>query len=239
MHNITGVLVKEEKKIEHEGRDLFCFSLIYPFKVRKYYIESLEEYQKWVNDLKKVIGYENLEDQYELKEDLGKGNFGLVKLAIHKGTGRKVAIKIIGKKNINHSDLEIIKNEIEILKLCQHPNIIKLFDVFENSDFIYIITEYLEGGNLLNYLKKRSFKLSEKRVAHLVHQICTAVYYLNSYGIIHRDLKPENLVMTDDTEEAKVKILDFGLSKIIGPNEECHEPYGTIVFSVFNFIKHK
>lgn len=236
MHNITGVFIKEEKKTKFEGQDLFCFSLVYPFRVRKYYTESFEDYQKWLTDLKKVLGYETLEDQYELKEVLGKGKFGLVKLAIHKNTGRKVAVKIIGKKNIDYSDLEMIKNEIEILKICQHPNIIKLYDVFENSDFIYLITEYLEGGDLFNYLQKRNFKLSEARAANLVHQILAAVYYLNSYGIIHRDLKPENLVMTDNSEDARVKILDFGLSKIIGPNELCHDPYGTIVNNLINFI---
>ncbi len=230
MHNITGVFIKEEPKIKFEEIDLYCFSLVYPYRVRKYYTDNLDDYKKWVTDIKKVIGYENLEDQYELKDVLGKGKFGLVKLAIHKASGRKVAVKIIGKKNIDYSDLEMIKNEIEILKVCQHPHIVKLYDVFENSDFIYLITEFLEGGDLFSYLQKRNFKLPEARVANLIHQICIAVYYLNSYGIVHRDLKPENLVMSDNTEEAKVKILDFGLSKIIGPNELCHDPFGTIAY---------
>jgi len=72
------------------------------------------------------------------KEKLGNGKFGLVRLGIHKGTGRKVAIKIMSKKDMNNQDLELVKTEIEILKISQHPFIIRLYDIFENADFIYI-----------------------------------------------------------------------------------------------------
>jgi hypothetical protein len=229
MHNIAGVFIKEEQNIKFENKELYCFSIIYPYRIRKYYLDNKLEQKKWIKDLREIVGYENLDEEYELKNDLGKGKFGLVKLAIHKKTNRKVAIKLIGKKDIEYSDLEMIKNEIEILKVCQHPNILKLYDVFENSSYIYLITEYLEGGDLFTYLQRRDFILPEKRASQLVHQICIAVYYLHSYGIIHRDLKPENMVMTSDKEDAEVKILDFGLSKILGPNELSNDPYGTIV----------
>lgn len=230
MHNIAGVFIREEPMIKIDLKVFYCFSIVYPLRVRKYYSEDENEYKKWIEVLKKAVGYENLDEEYELKHELGKGKFGVVKLAIHKKTNRKVAVKIIGKNNIEYSDLEMIKNEIEILKVCQHPHILKLYDVFENSQFIYLITEYLEGGDLFNYLQRRNFKIPEKRVATLTHQICVAVYYLHSYGIIHRDLKPENMVMSSDKDDAYVKILDFGLSKILGPNELSHDPFGTIVF---------
>lgn len=89
--------------------------------------------------------------------------------------------------------------------------------------------EYCGGGDMFNYLSKRGFALPEPRAAVMIHKLATAVYYLHSYGIAHRDLKPENILMTDDTEQAELKILDFGLSKIIGPNELATEPYGTLV----------
>jgi serine/threonine protein kinase len=73
-----------------------------------------------------------------VKEKLGNGKFGLVRLGIHKQTGRKVAVKIMNKKDMTNQDLELVKTEIEILKICQHPYIIRIFDVFENIDFIYI-----------------------------------------------------------------------------------------------------
>lgn len=89
--------------------------------------------------------------------------------------------------------------------------------------------EYCSGGDLFNYIEKRGFKLSEQRTAQLINKLAQVIYYMHSYGIIHRDLKPENILMTDDTEDADIRILDFGLSKIIGPNENCTEPFGTLV----------
>ncbi len=89
--------------------------------------------------------------------------------------------------------------------------------------------EYCGGGDMFSYLSKRKFALPEQRAAVIIHKLATAVFYLHSYGIAHRDLKPENILMTDDSDEANPKILDFGLGKIIGPNELTSEPYGTLV----------
>jgi serine/threonine protein kinase len=89
--------------------------------------------------------------------------------------------------------------------------------------------EYCAGGDLFSYIEKRGFRLPENRAAQIVHKLATAVYYIHSYGIAHRDLKPENILMTDTTDSADIRLLDFGLSKIIGPNEFCSEPYGTLV----------
>lgn len=86
---------------------------------------------------------------YEIKDSIGKGKFGRVKLGIHKKTGKKVAIKILKKKKMDPEDFELYKWEVEILKICQHPNIIRLLDVFENSDYIFIVMEHLNGGSLL------------------------------------------------------------------------------------------
>lgn len=89
--------------------------------------------------------------------------------------------------------------------------------------------EYCEGGDLFSYIEKRGFKLPESRASQLINKLSTAIFYLHSYGITHRDLKPENILMTDDSENADIRLLDFGLSKIIGPNEKCTEPFGTLV----------
>lgn len=89
--------------------------------------------------------------------------------------------------------------------------------------------EYCSGGDFFIYLQKRKFKLPETQAAHIIHKLATAIYYLHHFGIAHRDLKPENILMTDITDNADLRIMDFGLSKIIGPNETCTEPYGTLV----------
>ena len=98
--------------------------------------------------------------------------------------------------------------------------------------------EYCSGGDLFSYIEARGFKVAEARAAELVHKLSAAIYYLHSYGIAHRDLKPENILMTDDTDKADIRLLDFGLSKIIGPGETCTEPFGTLVYIHINLFKY-
>jgi len=103
-------------------------------------------------------------------------------------------------------------------------------DIFENLEYIYIVMELLKGGDLFTYLDERNFKISEERARSMIHSIATSTFYLHSYGITHRDLKPENILMVDKSEVSDIKLVDFGLSKIIGPNETCNEPFGTLSY---------
>ncbi len=98
-----------------------------------------------------------------------------------------------------------------------------------------LVMEYCKGSDLFDYLQVRDFDIPEKRAAQLISQIILALNFLHSFGILHRDLKLENILMTNDSELASIKILDFGLSKILGPKETCMEMLGTIV-SVVLFI---
>jgi serine/threonine protein kinase len=144
--------------------------LIFPGnKARCYYLLTKEDKEKWMAAIKKVIGYSNLFDFYDIKDTLGKGKFGLVKSAVHKKSGKNVAVKIMSKKEMTVSDVELQRREIEILKMCQHPHIIRLLDIFENQDYIYIVMESLSGGDLFTYLEKRQFTISEKRAKELSH----------------------------------------------------------------------
>ena len=230
MHNLSGLFLQREQSVKYDGVNYYSFSVVYPTKTRIYYCKSEKEYNEWFDKLKVATGYTNLLDIYEVKNKLGSGKFGLVKLGIDKKTGQKVAIKIMKKSSMDSSDLELVRTEIEILKVCQHPNIIRLYNVFENADYMYIIMEYCSGGDLFSYLENRNFRLSEKRASTIIHLMSTAVYYMHSFGVAHRDLKPENVLMTSDDEEADIRILDFGLSKILGPYEKCDEPYGTLTY---------
>ena len=230
MHNLNGLFLQKEKSVEYEGDTYYSFSVIYPSKTRVYYCKDEKEYNNWVEKLKIATGYTNLLEIYDVKNKLGSGKFGLVKLGINKKTGQKVAIKIMKKSTMDSSDLELVRTEIEILKICQHPNIIRLYNVFENADYLYIIMEYCYGGDLFSYLENRHFRLTEKRASTIIHQMATAVYYMHSFGVVHRDLKPENVLMTSTDEDSDIRILDFGLSKILGPYEKCDEPYGTLTY---------
>lgn len=158
-------------------------------------------------------------DYYDFEENLGKGQFGLVKLAAHKKTAEKVAIKTVHKKDMKPIEIYQQRREIDVLKMCQHPNIVGLIDLFENSDYYYIVLEYMQGKDLFDYIQIRNFKLTEQRVKEISLQIGLAIQYLHNYGIVHRDLKLENVMMSDNTEASVPKLVDFGLAKMIGPNE--------------------
>ena len=161
---------------------------------------------------------------------MGEGKYGVVNQARHKQTGQEVAVKIVKKKDLSLNDLELLKREIEVLKVCQHPTIYKMYDVFENEVKIFIVAELLKGGDLFNYLSDRSFMITESRASQIAHQIATALYYLHSFGIAHRDIKPENILLKDNTEDSEVSLVDFGLSKTFGPGETCNDPYGTLCY---------
>ena len=239
MHNLSGVYLKEEEPVIIDNKKFYSFIIVFPSKERKYYVLDENEYKNWLIAIRKAVGYSNLNEIYEVRDVLGKGKFGLVRLGIHKESKRKVAIKIINKKLVSLLDLEQVKTEIEILKIAQHPNIIRLYDVFENEKYIYIIMEHCAGGDLFTYIEKRGFQLKENRAAEIIHKLSTAIYYLHQYGIIHRDLKPENILMTNETDDSDIRLLDFGLGKIIGPNEYCHEPFGTFSYAAPEVILEK
>lgn len=231
MVNLISVFLKIEPDEPLDKKNtLYPFSLIFPNKERTFYLLSKDARDQWVSEIKQAIGYASLTDFYDVKDAIGKGKFGTVKLGIHKKTSKKVAIKVMKKKQMTLQDIELQKREIEILKICQHPSIIKLLDVFENQDYIYIVMEYLKGGDLFNYLEKRDFTIPETKARDLTHSIATGLFYLHSFGIAHRDLKPENILMTDESDEAQPKLVDFGLSKIVGPNEKCNDPFGTLSY---------
>ena len=229
MHNLSGVFIKKGEDLEFEGKKYMSITILYK-QEKSYYFDNEEDFKIWFDKLNQAVQNKSLFDKYEVKQKIGKGKFGLVKSGINKETKKPVAIKIMAKKNMDKSDMELAKVEIDILKISQHPNIIKLYDVFENENYIYIIMEYCSGGDLLSYFEHYEYELPETKVCEIIHKLSMAVYYLHSYGIVHRDLKPENILMTDLSATADIRLLDFGLSKIVGNDEKCTEPYGTLSF---------
>jgi hypothetical protein len=233
MHNLSGCFVQESEKklidnVEYYSFEIYCKN---KSKTRKYYTNSEEICKEFVEKIKKAIGYVKFSDLYEMKEVIGKGKFGVVNLGIHKKTGQQVAIKILNKENIKTAeDKELVRIEIGILKLCHHPNIVRLLDHLENNDYIYIITEYIEGGTLGQYFKKKKFNFSERQATSIMSQIANGVKYLHQYGIVHRDLKPDNIMITQQNDYGVIKIMDFGLSKIVSPNERMVDGYGTLSY---------
>ncbi|GMS77976.1 hypothetical protein PENTCL1PPCAC_151, partial [Pristionchus entomophagus] len=146
--------------------------------------------------------------KYKLLKTIGKGNFAKVKLAKHIPTGIEVAIKIIDKTALNPSSLQKLFREVKIMKQLDHPNIVKLYQVMETEQTLYLVMEYASGGEVFDYLVAHG-RMKEKEARAKFRQIVSAVQYLHQKNIIHRDLKAENLLLDSDMN---IKIADFGFS---------------------------
>ena len=230
MHNLSGCFVKDNATKVINDKTYYSFTLVFPSKERSFYCSSKEIYDNFTEKLKESFGYLNFFDYYEMLDDLGEGIFGSVKLGVEKKTKERVAIKIIKKKKAKPSDIELVRTEIDIMKLCHHPNVVHLLDHFENADYIFIVMEYIRGGRLTDYMKEKKFHFSEKRAAEIIYEIAIGVKYLHKYGIIHRDLKPDNIMLTESNDKGHIKIMDFGLSKILGKKEKTSDGFGTLTF---------
>ncbi|XP_043287744.1 MAP/microtubule affinity-regulating kinase 4-like isoform X2 [Venturia canescens] len=152
---------------------------------------------------------------YDIEGTIGKGNFAVVKLARHRITKTEVAIKIIDKTQLDSTNLEKVYREVEIMKQLEHPHIIKLYQVMETKNMIYMVCEYANKGEIFDYIA-RFGRMGESRAKSTFAQILSAVEYCHATGIAHRDLKAENLLLDS---QMNVKIADFGFSNRFVPGE--------------------
>ncbi|KAM3615643.1 uncharacterized protein V6R79_005424 [Siganus canaliculatus] len=152
---------------------------------------------------------------YDIERTLGKGNFAVVKLARHRITKTEVAIKIIDKTQLDAVNLEKIYREVQIMKMLDHPHIIKLYQVMETKNMLYLVTEYAKNGEIFDYLAKHG-RLSELEARRKFWQILSAVEYCHNRNIVHRDLKAENLLLDG---HMNIKIADFGFGNFFQPGE--------------------
>ena len=156
---------------------------------------------------------DDITNHYEVIKKLGEGSYGKIYKAKNKITGDIRAMKQIEKSKI--TDLQTFKNEIEILSRMDHPNIIKLFEVFEDSKYFYLINELCTGGELLDRIVKRKTEnpFTEREAAIIFKQLVSAISYCHDIGIVHRDLKPENILFINEEPNSPIKVIDFGFSK--------------------------
>jgi len=144
---------------------------------------------------------------YRLEKTIGQGTYGKVKLGIHIKTNEKVAVKIIEKSQLqSQKQIARLQREIRFLKLLYHPHIVKVYDVIETTECIYIVMEYAVGGELFDYIVAHK-RVKEKEARAFFRMVLSAVDYCHKNSVIHRDLKPENLLL-DETKS--IKIIDFG-----------------------------
>eukprot|EP00826_Nyctotherus_ovalis_P049525 TRINITY_DN599_c0_g3_i6.p1 TRINITY_DN599_c0_g3~~TRINITY_DN599_c0_g3_i6.p1 ORF type:complete len:550 (-),score=147.22 TRINITY_DN599_c0_g3_i6:103-1752(-) len=167
----------------------------------------------------------DLRDRYIVKSVIGKGAYGEVKLVNDKITGNPRAMKVIPKEGYGKISNPTISTEIQTLKSLDHPNIIKIYEFYQDDDSFYLITEYCSGGELYDrIIAMKSF--SERKAAELMKQILSAVTYCHARKIVHRDIKPENLLFESPAADANLKVIDFGTSMIF-KNTQLKQKLGT------------
>jgi len=158
--------------------------------------------------------------KYRVLETIGRGSYGEVKKIQHKVTGELRAMKVLKKDEVSKEFKKSLLNEIDILKQLDHPNIVKLYEFYQDKLNFYLITEHIEGGELFEKITKVKF-FTEEDAVKIMRQLLSAVVYCHNKKIVHRDLKPENLLlMTKDSYF--IKVIDFGTSSVFDPNTKMN-----------------
>ena len=184
--------------------------------------EHIKEYFK----INKKYPYSKI-DFYKFGRKIGQGAFGKVNIGLHILTGRVVAIKSFKKQNCTEKNMERIINERDIMKELNNKNIIKILDYFEDENYIFIVMEYINGGNLYSFIKKR-MKLKEKMAKYIFKQIISAINYIHKHNIVHKDIKLENILL--DINHG-IKICDFGIAKkVYSPDQLFYGISGTPLY---------
>ena len=177
----------------------------------------------------KVSG--KLEDKYEIIKEIGSGGFSRCLQVKNKTTGLLYACKELSKKNL--SDYEGLMREVNLMIKLDHPNIIKLYEVYETDKNIYLIMELCTGGELFDRIVENTEngkQFTEKEAANIFKQMMSAINYCHKNGIVHRDLKPENLLYLNKEENSPIKVIDFGMSKRFNPKHYMSEKVGTAYY---------
>ncbi|KAM6324812.1 SNF-related serine/threonine-protein kinase-like [Podargus strigoides] len=166
---------------------------------------------------------------YDLERTLGKGHFAVVKLARHVFTGQRVAVKVIDKSKLAGEAAGQLLQEVRCMKLVQHPNVVRLYEVIDTHAKLYLILELGDGGDMFDHIMRHEGGLAEARAKHYFAQIVHAISYCHKLHVVHRDLKPENVVFFQ--EQGVVKLTDFGFSNRFQPGKMLTTSCGSLAYS--------
>ena len=175
----------------------------------------------------------NISKEYTFGKTVGEGAFGKVRLAVHKATKQTRAVKILQKSKIDMKDL---LNEIDILSKLTHPNIMQIYEIFDDNVNLYIVSEYCKGGELFDIISKKG-NFSEKDACIIMKQLMSAICYSHQNNIVHKDLKPENILMDDDKDSLAIKIIDWGCAQTIKTSVKSKNADGTAYYIAPEVLK--
>ena len=165
-------------------------------------------------------------DVYNLGKCLGKGTFGEVHLCVHKESGAERAVKCIRKSRFDVAEKAFLVNEITILRSLDHPNIVKMYEYFEDTNVLYLVQDVCKGGELFDEIIRRA-NFREEDAALIISRILNAMNYCHQRNIVHRDLKPENILLEQSKAFDAIKIVDFGQARSFDPTRKLHRRLGT------------
>ena len=214
------------------------------YKQYSFFADNIEEIDTFIQMFNNNANNEKINENFEFKHDLGKGKFGSVVLAMDKrSNGAVYAIKIVNKNNPTDEEYKINRWESTIfstLKNISHPNVIKCYEKYENEKNIFFVYEYIKGSDLKIFTQMHP-NSNIRNIINISLQIINGIACLHKYGIIHRDIKTTNILIEnslDNKYDNKVKVIDFGLSRVLGKNEFSLDPYGSLCFKAPELIKH-
>jgi len=179
---------------------------------------------------------------YEIGKDLGSGNFAVVKEATKTAANKqaeipnKVAIKVIDKAKVE--DMNDIQREIEVMSMLDHPNVVKLFEIYDEPKKMMLVMELVTGGELFDRIVSKG-SYTEKDAAEVMKTLCQALSYMHAKKVVHRDLKPENILYSDPSENAAIRVADFGLARVVSGNEMMKTACGTPGYVAPEVLKNK
>ncbi|KAK3126864.1 hypothetical protein QOZ80_7AG0564250 [Eleusine coracana subsp. coracana] len=189
------------------------------------------------------FGYDkDFEARYSLGKLLGHGQFGYTYAAVDRNSGERVAVKRIDKnKMVLPVAVEDVKREVKILKALRgHENVVHFYNAFEDDNYVYIVMELCEGGELLDrILAKKDSRYSEKDAAVIVRQMLKVAAECHLHGLVHRDMKPENFLLKSTKEDSPLKATDFGLSDFIRPGKQFRDIVGSAYYVAPEVLKRK
>jgi len=228
---IQGCIAEIDEAASEKYKDKFCFILTFPDgKVRKFASKSFEEREHWVQSLQNAGESGAVSQFYRIEQIIGKGKFSLVYRCTEIKTNKKWAAKVIQKDSLSMEDKNLLRTEISIMRIVNHPYIVSLHDVYESKTNVHLIMTLINGGDLFDALKARNFVVSEQDAKIIVFKILVVLIYLHHFGIVHRDLKTENILVRNKDDPLDIMVSDFGLSKYSGPQEMMLKKVGTIAY---------
>ena len=172
----------------------------------------------------------NIAGLYDLEETLGEGHYAVVKSARHVFTGERVAVKVIDKTKLDAATKVQMMQEVRLMKLVQHPHVVRLYEVIDTQTKLYLVLELADGGDMYDYIMRHeNVGLDEAAARKYFRQIVQAIHYCHELHVVHRDLKPENVVFFQKL--GLVKLTDFGFSNKFDPGEQLSTSCGSLAYS--------